>query len=69
MNPKLKDILALLFATLVVGILIFAILYWLFDLNWKSSMDTAISGALAGLLAPRLVNYFNRKKEKKKLSA
>ena len=68
MNSKLKNIIALLLGTAVVGILIFIIFYWLFDLNWNESMEAAIPGAIAGLLAPFIGNYFKQKKEKKKLS-
>ena len=68
MSDKLKNIISLLLAILIVGFFLFALMYWVFGLSFNNALDAAIAGTLAGFLAPYLVKYFNKIMQKRKLT-
>jgi len=63
-HHDMKNIFATIIASLIVGMVVFAILYWLFNLSKSESAVGAISGILGGLLAPYSVSVFKRAKQK-----
>ena len=65
MSDKLKNIISLLLAILIVGFFLFALMYWVFGLSVNSSLDAAIAGTLAGSIGPYLGKYLKKIMEKK----
>jgi membrane protein implicated in regulation of membrane protease activity len=57
----MKKYIAFFVATIVVAVAIFAILYWLFKVNYSDSFNAAITAAFTGLLCAILEPYFARR--------
>jgi hypothetical protein len=65
MNTKkhLKDLFFLLVAGALVGFACFAIMYWVFRLDYKESMATAWTVGIIGVVTDYIKPYFSKKRQ------
>lgn len=63
----MKHYISLAIAAVIIGFACFAIMYWGFKVNYKSSLDAGIllafTGFLVELLKPRLKRFTGKKNE------
>ena len=59
----MKNILSALIAVIIVGFIVFAIMYWLLNEDLKGAIEIAVAVAIGGLLAPVLVKYIRKGKK------
>jgi uncharacterized membrane protein YraQ (UPF0718 family) len=57
----MKKFIAFLVAAILIAAAMFAILYWIFRVNYSESLNLAITTAITGLIVAFLEPYFARK--------
>jgi len=61
----MKNFIFLLIGALIVGLVCFAVMYWVFNINRQESFSTSMIVVITGIIVEYIRPYLERKKEKK----
>lgn len=64
----MKKFLFLLIASLLLGFVFFAAMYWLFDCTWNDSFSMALTVALSGLITEYVRENLKKRTKNKQIN-